>query len=172
MMRQALQLDGDFAEFGVFRGGTALLASNVLKDSGSSRTLHLFDSFAGMPDTTHGEAYEKGYFSDTSETAVRKLIAPSGQATEFHVGYIPDTFKGCEIPRIAFAHVDVDLSQAVLDSVAFVYPKLVPGGVIVFDDYGFPSCSLAREATDAAFSKRREKPVYLPTGQALVIKLP
>ncbi len=172
MMRQALHLDGDFAEFGVFRGGTALLAANVLKGGSPHRTLHLFDSFVGMPDTRRGEAFERGHFSDTSESAVRELIAPSAQSTAFHVGYIPDTFTGCAIPRIAFAHVDVDLAQTVRDTVEFVYPRLVPGGVIVFDDYGFPSCSPAREATDAAFDGYREKPIYLPTGQALVLKLP
>jgi O-methyltransferase len=66
----------------------------------------------------------------------------------------------------------VDLYQSVLDSIEFVYPRLVPGGILVFDDYGFPSCTRAREATDKAFTGRREKPIYLPTGQAMVIKLP
>ena len=172
MMRHALRLDGDFAEFGVFRGGTALLAANVLNDAASSRTLHLFDSFIGMPDTMRGEAFERGHFSDTSESAVRKLIATTGYKTDFHVGYIPDTFNNLKIPNIAFAHVDVDLAQAVLDTVGYIYPQMVPCGLIVFDDYGFPSCSLAREATDAAFANRKEKPIYLPTGQAIVIKLP
>lgn len=172
LMRHALRLDGDFAEFGVFRGGTALLAANVLKNAGSPRTLHLFDSFIGMPDTARGEAFEKGHFSDTSESAVRRLIETTGCKTDFHVGYIPETFEGLQISSIAFAHVDVDLAQAVLDAVAFVYPQLVPGGLMVFDDYGFPSCSLAREATDTAFADRPEKPIYLPTGQAMVIKLP
>ena len=52
-----------------------------------------------------------------------------------------------------------------------VYPRLVRGGVLIFDDYGFPSCSRAREAADRAFASRREKPIYLPTGQALVLKI-
>jgi hypothetical protein len=42
---------------------------------------------------------------------------------------------------------------------------------MVFDDYGFPGCVRAREATDKAFRSFREKPIYLPTGQAMVIKL-
>ena len=64
--------------------------------------------------------------------------------------------------------MDVDLYQSVLDCVEDVYLKLVPGGILVFDDYGFPSCSRAREAADRAFASHREKPIYLPTGQALV----
>ena len=172
LLRQALALPGDFAEFGVFRGGTALFAAGVLRDARDARTLHLFDSFAGMPVTSAGEAFARGDFGQTSEAAVRALVAPTGAHVDFHVGFIPDTFKGVEIPRLAFAHVDVDLYQSVLDCIEFVYPRLVPGGIVVFDDYGFPSCSRAREATDQAFAGRREKPIYLPTGQALVIKLP
>lgn len=172
LMRHALALSGDFAEFGVFRGGTALLAAKVLREANDRRALHLFDSFAGMPVTSEGEPFAKGDFAQTSETAVRALVAPAEANVAFHVGFIPDTFKGLELPRLAFAHVDVDLYQSVLDCVEFVYPRLVPGGILVFDDYGFPSCTRAREATDKAFATRREKPIYLPTGQALVIKLP
>jgi len=172
MMRHALALPGAFAEFGVFRGGTALLAAEVLRDAGDRRALHLFDSFAGMPVTSDGEPFAAGDFGQTSEAAVRALVAPAGANAVFHAGFIPDTFKGVEIPQLAFAHVDVDLYQSVLDCVEFVYPRLVAGGILVFDDYGFPSCTRAREAADLAFAPRREKPIYLPTGQAMVIKLP
>ena len=172
LMRHALALLGDFAEFGVFRGGTALLAAEVLRDAYDARALHLFDSFAGMPVTSAGEPFRKGDFGHTSEAAVRALVLPTGANAKFHPGFIPDTFQGLDIPRLAFAHVDVDLYQSVLDSIEFVYPRLVPGGILIFDDYGFPSCTRAREATDEAFISRREKPVYLPTGQAMVIKLP
>ena len=172
LMRHALALPGDFAEFGVFRGGTALLAAEILRDAHDARALHLFDSFAGMPVTSDGEPFSQGDFGQTSEAAVRALVAPTGANAQFHAGFIPDTFQGVDIPRLAFAHVDVDLYQSVLDSIEFVYPRLVPGGILVFDDYGFPSCTRAREATDQAFAGRREKPIYLPTGQAFVIKLP
>lgn len=172
MMQQALSLPGCFAEFGVFRGGTALLAARILRGASDKRALHLFDSFAGMPKTSAGEAFDSGDFSQTSEAMVRGLIEPVGPNTNFHVGFIPQTFAGLNLGPIAFAHVDVDLYQSVLDCVEFIYPRLVVGGIIVFDDYGFPSCTRAREATDIAFSRLPEKPIYLPTGQAVIIKLP
>jgi O-methyltransferase len=172
LMRHALALPGDFAEFGVFRGGTALLAAEVLREAGDPRAMHLFDSFAGMPETSTGEAFSAGDFDRTSEQSVRALIAPAGVDAQFHVGFIPDTFPAANVSTLAFAHVDVDLYQSVLDCVEFAYPRLVPGGIMIFDDYGFPSCTRSREAADLAFADRREKPIYLPTGQALVIKLP
>jgi hypothetical protein len=171
LMRHALGLRGDFAEFGVFRGGTALLAAEVLREASDQRELHLFDSFVGMPETSAGEAFSAGDFDQTSEQAVRALLAPTGANARFHVGFMPATFPGADVSNLAFAHVDVDLYQSVIDCVAFAYPRLVSGGIMIFDDYGFPSCARAREATDRAFVSRPEKPIYLPTGQAMVIKL-
>lgn len=171
-MTHARQLAGDFAEFGVFRGGTALLAAQILADAGDHRPLHLFDSFAGMPKTSDGEPYEAGDFRSVSAAEVQRLVATPGATVRLHVGFIPDTFVDTGIERLAFAHIDVDLYQSVLDCIEFAYPRLVAGGLMVFDDYGFPSCARARQAVDQAFASRRETPIYLPTGQALVIKLP
>lgn len=171
-MQHALNLPGDFVELGVFRGGTALLAARVLAQRGDKRTLHLFDSFAGMPVTSKGEPYVSGDFGQTSEASVRKLVETTSVSLQMHVGFIPDTFRNLELPQLAFAHIDVDLYKSVLDCIEFVYPRLAPGGIIVFDDYGFPGCVRAREAVDLAFATLPEKPIYLPTGQAVVIKLP
>jgi O-methyltransferase len=67
--------------------------------------------------------------------------------------------------------VNVDLYRSVRDCIEFLYPRMVPGGFLVFDDYGFPSCPGARRAVDEAFAKRPEVPICLPTGQCLVVKV-
>ena len=90
----------------------------------------------------------------------------------FHKGFIPDTFAGLEKSKIAFAHIDVDIYQSVSDCCQFLYPLLVPGGVLIFDDYGLPTCPGARLAVDCFFTAKAETPIVLPTGQAIVIKLP
>ena len=43
-------------------------------------------------------------------------------------------------------------------------------GIIIFDDYGFPSCPGARKAVDEYFKDKPENVIYLATGQAFVIK--
>jgi O-methyltransferase len=170
-LRQATRLDGGFVECGVFRGGTALLAALVLKDRAARGPLHLFDSFAGMPPTTAGvDRHRAGDFSTTSLEAVKKLLADFPNVV-FHPGFIPGTFAGVDLPRIAWAHVDVDIYQSVKDCIAWIYPRLVPGGFMIFDDYGFPSCAGERRAVDEAFVALPESPICLPTGQCLVIKL-
>jgi O-methyltransferase len=170
-LRQAMHLPGVFLECGVFRGGTALLAAETMRACGDARPLHLFDSFEGMPATTPGiDRFEKGDFHATSADQVKLLLKPYPFA-QVHVGFIPDTFAGLPIDRVAWAHVDVDIYRSVHDSIDYVYPRLVPGGFLIFDDYGFPSCSGARRAVDEAFADRPEVPLCLPTGQCLVIKL-
>jgi O-methyltransferase len=167
-LQQSLRLKGDVVECGVFRGGTALLEAMVL--TGNDRNLHLFDSFEGMPKTSDGlDRFDQGDFSGTSADAVAALLRPY-PFVWMHVGFIPDTFHGLKIDSISWAHIDVDLYQSVLDSIHYIYPRLVPGGFMVFDDYGYPSCPGARRAVDEAFAGLPDVPICLPTGQCLVVK--
>jgi len=172
-LRQALHLPGDFVECGVFRGGTALLAARTIReiDAPNTRQFHLFDSFSGMPDKTdREETFGRGDFRRTSPAHVQSLLADY-PFVKLHVGFIPDTFNGLSLPTICWAHIDLDLYQSVHDAIEYFYPRLAPGGYMIFDDYGFPSCPGARRAVDEAFSRKPEVPLCLPTGQCLVVKL-
>jgi O-methyltransferase len=83
---------------------------------------------------------------------------------------IPDTFGESGDLRFAFSHVDVDIHKSVLDCCRFLYPRTAMGGVIVFDDYGFPSCPGARQAVDEFFADKPEYPLVLRSGQAIVFR--
>jgi O-methyltransferase len=171
LARQALRLLGEYWECGVYKGGTARLLAG-LTASGGGRRLRLFDTFSGMPKTNpEKDIHCQGDFSDTSLAAVKRVVGEGGHV-RFHPGFIPQTFAGLEGERIAFAHVDVDIYQSIMDCCGFIYPRLVPGGIMVFDDYGFPTCPGARAAVDEFFADKGEVPLVLPTGQAVVFKLP
>jgi O-methyltransferase len=168
---QCLQLEGDFLEAGVWKGGTTVLFAKLLRErSPHSRELHLFDTFTGMPPTHECDTYYKGgEFADTSLDAVRAKLA-GAEFVRFHPGLIPDTFVGCEELRFAFAHIDLDVYQSIRDACAFVYPRLAVGGVMVFDDYAWSTCPGARRAVDEFFATRRMRPLVLSNGQAVVFK--
>jgi O-methyltransferase len=170
----ALRLPGEFWECGVYRGGTALLLAELIEMQRASvgTTLRLFDTFEGMPETDKRvDLHNQGDFADTSLKAVHKLIGQRGHVV-FHPGWIPETFGGMEDSIIALAHIDVDIYRSVRDSCEFIYPRLANGAVLLFDDYGFPTCPGARKAVDEFFCEKPEVPIVLPTGQAAVIKLP
>src|SRR5262245_44216550 len=145
LARQSLHLPGDFIEAGVWRGGTAVMFAKLIREhSPHNRRLHLFDTFTGIPPTHEPDTYYKGgEFADTSLEAVRAKLSHA-EFVRFHAGRIPDTFAGCEELRFAFAHIDLDVYQSIHDACEFVYPRLVVGGVMVFDDYAWSTCPGAR----------------------------
>ena len=89
----------------------------------------------------------------------------------FHPGLIPGTFAGLESTRLALVHVDLDIYRSYMDCLGFIYPRLAPGGFIICDDYGHPSCPGARQATDEFFAHRPEQLLVLGTGQVVIMKM-
>lgn len=171
---QAAGLDGQWYECGVFQGGTAMMLARLLaeKSKKSDNRLHLFDTFEGMPETDKElDLHSGGDFANTSAEEVRERVeklAP-GQVA-LHQGFIPKTFTGLEEHEIALAHIDVDIFRSIIDCCEFIYPRLVSGGFMIFDDYGFDSCPGARKAVDEFFADKPEFPLVLPTGQAILFK--
>jgi len=166
MARQIAQSAGDVAEVGVYKGGTARLLAVSLPH----KTLHLFDTFAGMPLTN--VAFDKhlaGEFSDTSLAAVQERLKDC-RNVYFYAGLFPATSAPIEQTKFSLVHVDADIYDSVRACCDFFYPRLEKGAVMVFDDYGFPTCPGARKAVDEFFAAKPEIPVYLPTGQCLVVR--
>ena len=164
--RQAALLEGHVAEVGVYRGGTARLIARIF--AGAGKRVLLFDTFAAMPETDSPDDFVRaGDFGDTSLEAVRAVFEGSPHV-EIIAGRFPETAKEVSDERFCFVHVDVDMYRSVHDCCEFFFPRLVPGGVMIFDDYGFLSTRSARSAVDQYFEGRMERPIYLPTGQCLV----
>ena len=166
--KRARELEGDFAEVGVYKGGSARLLGRTL--AGTGKKLHLFDTFGGMPETdARHDKHRAGDFADTSVQGVKRALHGI-DGLEFHPGFFPQTAAGLESERFAFAHIDVDIYKSIADACEFFYPRLTHGGMLLFDDYGSPSCPGVKTAVDAFFDRVGEQTLYLPTGQCLVVK--
>ena len=170
LLRQCLFIDGDVWECGVYKGGTAAMMAAILRDKMPQKKLYLFDTFEGMPETNaEKDTHKKGDFADTSFESVTAYVG-CPEVVIPRKGLIPSTFIGLESAEIAFAHVDVDVYQSVLDCLEFIWPRLSRGGFVVFDDYAWPSCPGARAAVDEFFVGKSALPLCLSGGQALVFK--
>lgn len=174
-LRQLLQntfhLQGEIWEAGVYQGGTAYLFSEVLRNNNIDNTsIRLFDTFEGMPEThSDFDKHNKGDFDDTSLETVKGVVGQD-HFIEYRQGLVPETFSGLETSTIKFAHIDLDIYEPILASCQFVWPRLVNGGIMAFDDYGFSTCPGAKKAVDEFFASQSIKPLVLPTGQAIITK--
>ena len=159
---------GDFAEVGVYRGGTARLLASLSKQQG--KQLHLFDTFTGMP-ATHAEKdfHVEGDFAATSLEGVQAYLSDFDNC-RFYPGLFPDTATPVRDLQFSFVHVDVDIYSAGYSACEFFDNRLSPGGVMIFDDYGFITTEGLRAAVDEFYATRQTRPIYVPTGQCFVLK--
>ena len=167
--KQVRDMYGDVAEVGVYKGGTARLISEIVAET--AKTVHLFDTFSGMPPTDMiKDLHKEGDFSDTSLDSVKEYLNDYDNV-RFYQGFFPDTSKPVIDRQFCLVHIDVDIRKSVIDCCEFFYPRMVKGGIMVFDDYGFLTCPGAKMAVDEFFLDKPECSCYLPTGQCFVIKL-
>ncbi|SLN25442.1 TylF/MycF/NovP-related O-methyltransferase [Oceanibacterium hippocampi] len=168
-------IKGDSIECGVRYGrGSHFILSGFAEPS---RPHHLVDSFAGLSTPQPvDQVRQTGLANDwragdlaVTRAEVEHLLAGFGNCV-YHPGWIPDSLAELTDTRFALAHIDVDLYEPTLASFRFLYDRMTPGGMMICDDYGLVSCPGARRAIDDFFADKPEKPLFLPTGQSLVIK--
>lgn len=137
---------GDFVEVGVYKGGSARGLAEIAQ--AGARRLFLFDTFRGIPHADPKiDRHKVGDFGDTSVELVRQAV-PTAIIRE---GLFPDTMDD-DVGPIALAHVDCDQYASVKACCEVLGPRMVPGGLMVFDDY---DCLLgAKLAVDEAFGSR------------------
>ena len=144
---------GDVVECGCARGGSAALMALTLRQLGSQRKLWLFDTFEGLPaPSLQDPDFEiADLFTGTCVGTLREVrglfdrLGVAGDVT-FVKGLFQETLPITPIRRIALLHIDGDWYESVKVCLDSLYDKVVPGGVIQFDDYGY--WEGARKAVD------------------------
>jgi hypothetical protein len=167
-LRLLEKVSGDLAECGVYKGFSAYLMCQFAESQ--SRHVYLFDSCQGLsePTITDGNYWVKGALSMPENEIHRNL--KQFNCYTLMTGWIPERFGEVEDRRFCFVHIDVDLYRPTLDSISFFYPRVNPGGVMLFDDYGFCTCPGARRAIDEFLEDKPENVVLIPTGQGFLIR--
>lgn len=141
------KLDGDIAEVGVYKGGTAYILCNCAP----SKKVYLFDTFTGMPSLEKDiDDHKGGDFSNTSLDSVQKYLSEYNNI-EYRIGIFPETAKDLDC-KFCLVHLDGDLYQTTLDGIEYFWPKLSIGGCIIFDDYEWHKCEGVKKAIDKFFS--------------------
>jgi len=140
---QASQLNGDFLEVGVWRGGSSAVVQSARLESKHSSRFYIADTFIGVvkAGSDKDTNYEGGEHADASINDVNELFDKLNiEKPEMLVGIFPDDHPNLNIEKLAFVHSDVDAYESSKGVIEWCLPKMVSGGVIIFDDYGFSGC--------------------------------
>lgn len=125
-------LPGDYAEFGVYRGGSARLIHTLMF---GDRKLHLFDSFEGLPEDWT-ESKKAGAF----RLAPGEVPNFTSRRSIVHKGWFKDTVPAWAktmTDPLAFVHMDADLYSSSIDVLFNIDNLLAKGTIILFDEYVF-----------------------------------
>lgn len=137
--------DGNFAEVGVYHGGSAYFLYEIAMRQG--RELHLFDTFVGTPYFTPGLDKHKvdDEFADPAAPSRIRQLMP---AAHLHIGVYPETHPE-GLRNLAFVHCDCDQYLSYKAVIEKMWPLVVPGGILLFDDY--PYLGGAKQAVEEHF---------------------
>jgi O-methyltransferase len=164
---------GDVLEVGVWRGGTGCLLARRCLDDNLGGTVFLCDTFTGVAKAGgRDSAYVGGEHADTSEATVLDLAQRMGLSNvEVLKGIFPEaTAHRIADRRFRFCHIDVDVYESASQTFDWIWSRLVRGGIVVFDDYGFYSCGGVTRLVDQMIGQLDRLVVYNVNGHALVIK--
>jgi len=175
LAKAAASLPGDIVECGCLEGGsTRFLLAGTGQDTG--KTVHVFDSFEGLSEPMEKDKLDtrKAAWHKHSLTSSRMLFENNIRAyadmVSIYQGWIPERFAEVSHKKFSIVHIDVDLFEPTMACLDFFYDKVVPGGIIICDDYGSKSCPGAKKAFDEFFENRPEVLIEMPTIQALIVK--
>ncbi len=171
-------LNGDIAECGCLWGLSAYMISRHMQlfaGSFDGSGFHIFDSFEGLSEPLELDrqgaegrvksSMRKGHFAASLDIVARNLAAFPG--IKYYRGWIPSRFHEVQTHKFKFLNLDVDLYEPTRDSIMFFYPRLVPGGIIISDDYNWPGCREAMRECSAKFGYEIE---LTDTDQAIITK--
>ncbi len=177
LVQKIKNLDGDVAECGCWRGLSAYQTAYRLQQQKFDGTFYIFDSFEGLSDFEDediplggikDQQQRKKEFS-CGEDIVRNNLKEFS-FIEYKKGWIPERFDEVKDKNFSFVHIDVDMYQPILDSFRFFYERMVKGGIIVFDDYGFTYFPGAKKAVDEFMEGKDDFFLALSSGQAFMVK--
>jgi hypothetical protein len=172
-------IPGDLAECGVWRGGSCMMMARALLASGScDRRILLFDTFEGHPEPDPerdidlwGNSGHDEWRRETSDGAVKGWGLASldevrenmqstgypGDKLAYIKGAVEETVPVNIPDRLGLLRLDTDWYESTRVALVHLYPRLVPGGVLILDDYGHYQGQ--RQAVDEYFAAKRHRPL-------------
>jgi O-methyltransferase len=163
---------GDVAECGVFKGASLAAIALYVRENRLAKRVFGLDSFRGFDESVRKDIALRGApdaekrvggFGVTSLVQVSRKLAGLGllDSVTLIEGYFSETLDTIRATGFSFVHLDCDIYDSYRQTIAYFYPRMSPGGIILFDEYNdppWPGCNLA---IDEFLADKQEKPVAI-----------
>jgi O-methyltransferase len=171
----AYGVPGDVVELGCHAGQSAVLMQSVIEQFDTSRTLHVYDSFEGLPELAEADGatpFQPGQLAVDEARLLENFDRYGLRHPVIHPGWFDETLPDGLPEAIAFAHLDGDLYDSIRVSLETVYPRLSRGAICLVDDYCDPAlqeeedyCPGVKRACDEFLADKPEEISVLYAGR-------
>ena len=171
--RHCLSLPGDYVECGVNRGGMALTVIEYAQLFNANKDFFLYDTFDGIHSSLlTDDEKDFGVQPDRYEECYAAVCNTFRKYPNVKIvrGEVPTTLHQRSPDKVAFLSIDMNCVVPEIEALQFFWDKVVPGGIIILDDYGWKSHHLQKKAFDQFCLSHQLPILQLPTGQGLLIK--
>jgi O-methyltransferase len=167
-------LPGDFVECGVNTGAYSRAVIEYIKFPALHKMFYLLDTYQGLVKEQITEKEYKagvggylGSYKDVYEQVV-KTFEPF--PVKVIKGAVPGTLSQCDAKKICYLSIDMNVVEPEIAAANYFWDKLVSGGVMILDDYGFPAHIEQKRAFDIFAAEKGVNILYIPTGQGIIFK--
>jgi hypothetical protein len=171
--RQAASLPGVFVECGVSTGFLASAIMDYLGWNSLDRSFYLFDTWHGLDQKLMSEGEIKAgrtsWFKNLDFDSIRANFHEYRNVSMIR-GSVPESLRRVSIDSVCYLSLDMNCTQPEIAAAEYFWPKMVPGGIMLLDDYAYSGY----EEQHFAFNEFAERHGFLiltlPTGQGLAVK--
>lgn len=155
----ANNIEGDFVECGVWKGGSMMTVALTLKNLGiTDKKLYLYDTYTGLPTPNEFDKNVDGISANTMMKEATDFVGENGvwcasaldevkqnlnltgypiQNLVFVKGDVLETIPKTTPEKIALLRLDTDWYESTKHEMECLFPKLTTNGVLIIDDYGY-----------------------------------
>lgn len=173
----AKHLDGDFVDCGVHTGIFSRAIIHFIHFEQTGKKYYLLDTFKGMdPKYSNESELERhkliGYDSEDEDILYNQVKETfKNFNVEIIKGSVPETLTLVKSEKICFLSIDMNCVEPEFKALEYFWDKMVSGGIIILDDYGYANSTNDQKEAHDQFAKSKGVMVLtLPTCQGLIVK--
>lgn len=150
-------IEGDFIEAGVWRGGATIFMAGINKYYNLNRKIYVADSFEGLPapdpkynDDDGDNLHKIEWLSidlDTVKNNFNKYNLLDNNVI-FVKGFFETSLQNTAIDKLSLLRLDCDMYSSTIQVLEELYDKVSIGGYIIIDDYGCEAVACKKAVDD------------------------